>query len=129
MTRRGFTLLEVIVVLVVMGLTAALVAPALLPPRQTTASIQTVVRGVQRLALRRGETMLLEISQEGAWAATGTSSAIDGAVASGVLPDPHPRGDLALRVSPLGSCAWVLEASPSAWRPPLDPLTCRIGLE
>jgi prepilin-type N-terminal cleavage/methylation domain-containing protein len=128
MTRRGFTLLEVIVVLVVMGLTAALVAPALLPPKEPSASLQGVIRHTQNLALRRAETILLEVSSEGRWHTIGTSSAQDGPLSNGVLNEDAPPSDLALSVAPSGSCAWRLDPGAARPRPPLDPLTCRVSV-
>jgi prepilin-type N-terminal cleavage/methylation domain-containing protein len=126
----GFTLVEVVVVLIVLGLGAALVAPALTPQRtETPASLGKVVAHVQDLAARRGETLLLQVSPGGTWAAFGTASPEQEPLGTGALhgpvPGPGPGHGFSLRVDPLGSCGLTLEADTLAWQPPVDPLTCR----
>ncbi|MEJ2205757.1 MAG: prepilin-type N-terminal cleavage/methylation domain-containing protein [Gemmatimonadota bacterium] len=124
----GFTLLEIVVVLIVMGLAAALVVPALRPPQpnEPSASLQGVIRWVQDLAVRRGETVLLDVSAQGAWTAHGAASLEVGPLGAGELDGEPPRYGFSLRVGPMGSCGLTLEADTLGWRPPLDPLTCRV---
>ncbi len=124
----GFTLVEIVVVLVVLGLSAALVAPALLPPREEgpSASLWGVIAWVQDMALRRGETLVLEVTPDGSWTAFGASSLEVGPLGAGELDGDPPRHGFSLRVGPLGSCGLTLEADTLGWRPPVDPLTCRV---
>lgn len=129
MTARGFTLLEVVVVLVLIGLTTTLVAPALLSPSdEPSASLQGVIRHAQDLSLRRGETLVLEVSTERRWTVLGSAVAED-VVDRGGLEGDAPRGRVELWVTPVGSCGWALETAASDWIPPLDPLTCTLGKE
>jgi len=122
----GFTLLEIVVVLIVMGLSAALVAPALLRPRrEAPVSLGRVIAHVQDMAARRAETLVLEVSSAGAWSAFGTASPQEGPLAAGALDAMAPGHGFSLRVDPLGSCGLTLEADTLGWRPPVDPLTCR----
>ncbi|MGD8319600.1 MAG: prepilin-type N-terminal cleavage/methylation domain-containing protein [Gemmatimonadota bacterium] len=124
----GFTLVEIVVVLVVLGLGAALVAPALLPPRQEEpTSLGAVIARVQDVAARRGETLLLDVSPAGTWAAFGTASREEEALGAGALEGTVPLRAFTLRVDPLGSCGLTLEADTAGWRPPVDPLTCRLA--
>jgi prepilin-type N-terminal cleavage/methylation domain-containing protein len=127
-SRSGFTLLEVVVVLVLIGLTTAIVAPSLLPPdRGRSVTLQGVIALMQAAALRRGETLVLEVSAEGEWTAFGTAVP-DEVVATGRLDGDPPPGRIELRVAPLGSCGWDVEPEPSTWVPPLDPLTCTLSV-
>ena len=48
--RRGFTLVEVIVVLLLLGLVAALAAPVFILPDREKAGLAAVVRGARHLA-------------------------------------------------------------------------------
>lgn len=129
MTARGFTLLEVVVVLVLIGLTTTLVAPALLSPSdEPSASLQGVIRHAQHLSLRRGETLVLEVSTERRWTVLGSAVAGD-VVDTGALEGDAPRGRVELWVNPVGSCGGPLELAASDWMPPLDPLTCTLGRE
>lgn len=75
MTRRGFTLVEVIVVLVILSIAAAAVAPALLsrPPagaEQAAADVARRLASARRLAVERGEAVSLTIDPAaGTWRA------------------------------------------------------------
>jgi prepilin-type N-terminal cleavage/methylation domain-containing protein len=122
----GFTLLEIVVVLIVLGLSAALVAPALLSPRRDAPlSLGAVIAHVQDMAARRAETLVLEVSPGGAWTAFGTASPTERSLAAGEMDAPAPGRGFSLRIDPLGSCGQPLEADTLGWRPPVDPLTCR----
>jgi prepilin-type N-terminal cleavage/methylation domain-containing protein len=125
----GFTLVELMVVLILMGLATALVAPSLLPgPTDPDASLQRVLADAQAAAIRRGEPVLLEVGVRGEWTARGaSSSAADEVLGSGGLVEawvpPHPY---TLRIAPTGSCGMELAADTTGWRPPVDLLTCRV---
>lgn len=123
----GFTLLEVVVVLVIVGLGATLVVPALSPSTEEgRAALPVVIRHVQDMALRRGETLLLDVSPGGHWDVFGSVSLEDGAVAAGEISEGRPAHAFTLRVAPLGSCGLTLDSDSVGPPPDLDPLTCRV---
>ena len=119
---KGYTLIEVLVVLVVMGLAAALVAPALLPRRSDPAAVVTLVRHARAAAIRRAEAISLRI-EAGAWRMDGAASLQAGAIATGRLPSPPPAA-VTLVFSPLGSCSPDVESAAAGQALGLDPLTC-----
>ena len=120
---KGYTLIEVLVVLVVMGLAAALVAPALLPRRSDPAAVVTLVRHARAAAIRRAEAISLRIEASGAWRMDGAASIQAGAIATGRLPSPPPAA-VTLVFSPLGSCSPDVESAAAGQALGLDPLTC-----
>jgi prepilin-type N-terminal cleavage/methylation domain-containing protein len=125
--KRGFTLAEIVVVLVVLGLGAALVAPALVPPGQDdVVSISAVIGLAQNVAAGRGETVVLSVSPDGGWEIHGASSASAGALSAGHLPDSLSGSGFTLRVAPFGSCGTTLASDATEPGLNLDPLTCRI---
>ena len=124
--QRGFTLVEMLVVLILLGLAAGLVAPALLPARHTdTSQFAALVAASRDAALRRAEVMWLRVERSGAWRLDGDASAAQGAVATGRL-DAAPSVGFTLVISPLGSCAFDVRSDAAAQRIPLDPLTCEV---
>lgn len=121
----GFTLLELIVVLMLMALATTLVAPAVLRPmRDAESDIARLVRDARTTAMRRSEMVLLEITPDGAWRLDGASSLRDGPLATGTVDGWSGPGG-ALVVSPLGSCG-VDPDRPGLERLDLDPLTCQV---
>ncbi len=124
----GFTLLEIVVVLVILGLGAALVAPALLTSDEgERPTLAAVIGHVQDMAAQRGETLLLDVFPEGHWEVLGSASLADGTLASGELAGERPNRAFTLRVAPLGSCGLTLASDSMGPPPDLDPLTCRVG--
>jgi prepilin-type N-terminal cleavage/methylation domain-containing protein len=124
--RRGFTLVEILVVLILMGLLAGLVGPAFLPPRRPPESgLATLVRRAQDIAAQRGETVFLALAAGGAWRMDGAASLEAGAIATGRLDGyAAPAGTLV--VSAVGTCAWDVRSTAAAQAVPLDPLTCTL---
>jgi prepilin-type N-terminal cleavage/methylation domain-containing protein len=123
--RRGFTLVEVIVVLLLLGLVAALAAPVFILPDREKAGLATVVRGARHLAERRGENLYLDMGPEGRWSVTGAASLEEGRLAEGELPDyDGPRFRLVL--APIGTCALDVRSSRAASLVRVDPLTCEV---
>jgi prepilin-type N-terminal cleavage/methylation domain-containing protein len=121
----GFTLIEMLVVLVLLGMAAALAAPALRsfdPPRPALSSL---IPGTRDAAARRGETVYLRIAKSGEWRMEGAASSDAGPLASGRV-DPFPGLPLTIIVSPLGSCAFDLRSTEAARSIRLDPLTCKV---
>ncbi len=127
--RRGVTLLELLVVLLLLGITAALVLPALAPrlalrPGNDDAR-SALVATSRRLAIRRGESLRLRLDADGVWAlvAKGDGAVVD----TGRLPTRGREEALApmlLTIDALGSCI------PSATHVDeiFDPLTCTIPI-
>jgi prepilin-type N-terminal cleavage/methylation domain-containing protein len=121
----GFTLIEMLVVLVLLGMAAALAAPALRsldPPRPALSSL---IPGARDAAARRGETVYLRIAKSGEWRMEGAASSGAGPLATGRV-DPFPGLPLTIIVSPLGSCAFDLRSTEAARSIRLDPLTCKV---
>ncbi len=118
----GFTLVEVLVVLVLVGLLVALTAPALLPPEPEAAPTAELLRDARRLAARRSETVFLRVAPDGSWSLEGSSSRDAGPLARGRLAELAGPG-FTLEVSPLGTCGLDAPSS-AAVDLPVDPLTC-----
>ena len=123
--RLGVTLLELLVVLILMALSAAVVLPALLPP--STVSMDppgaAALAHARRSAIRRGESMRFQLSVDGAWA---LASVHDGnAVDSGRVLSRGLNGDtivaLNVLINSLGTCLPVAADGASA---SFDPLAC-----
>jgi prepilin-type N-terminal cleavage/methylation domain-containing protein len=125
-TRRGFTLLEIVVVVILMGIAAGLVIPALLPPRRPDGSpLSDLVRSARQTAARRGETLYVTISASGQWRFDGAASVTEGPLATGTIDEYQwPGGTLV--VSPIGTCAFDVRSGDAARALPLDPLTCEV---
>ncbi len=99
--RRGVTLLELLIVLTLMGVAAALVAPALVRPTAEPVSAgREIVNRARLQAVRRGEPLRVAMWANGAWV---LSTQRDGAVVdSGHVRDALPRADILMDA--LGSC-------------------------
>lgn len=123
--RGGFTLVEVIVVLLLLGLAAALAAPVFMAPQQDEAALATLVRSVRQLAERRGETLYLDMGREGRWSVVGSSSQEEGGLMEGELED-YEGPAFRLVLSPIGTCALDVRSSPAASALPVHPLTCEL---
>jgi len=123
--RSGLTLIEILVVLVLMGLAAALVAPALLPPHHDQSALTALLGSAREVAARRGEIVYLHIDPTGQWRMETGANPLQGALASGRV-EPFLTASVTLLVSPLGSCAFDLRSAAGAGAVALDPLTCQI---
>ena len=117
--RRAFTLIELVVVLAVMGLAIAIVAPSLvLPPRET--GVASIIANAKSIALRRAEEISLSVGDDGRWAAYAVRSGSE-PVSSGRI---NAREGIALKldISPLGLC--TVDETSSVPRATLDPFSC-----
>jgi prepilin-type N-terminal cleavage/methylation domain-containing protein len=120
----GYTLLEVIVVLLLLAVAATVAAPSLLSPRpDQSSSLRTVVGNAREAAVRRGELLRLRIDRSGSWQVIAVSSPRSKLLMSGRIPDTGETVDLLF--SPLGTCAPTPEALPAQVLAALDPLTCQ----
>ncbi len=117
------TLIEIVVVLVVLGVTLALVAPTFVsrPPSPETA-LQEVVESARRLALRRAETLTLSLETGGRWALEGRGASGGERLQTGVV-EGSGTGPLRLHISPLGACTLDAGAGESLL---VDPVRCRL---
>ncbi len=126
--RGGFTLVEVIVVLILLGLAAGLVAPAIIfSDREPQSQLAQVIAGTRDLAARRGESLHLHVAVSGEWTVEGAASVAEGAMASGRIDD-FPGPSFTLVVSPIGTCGFDVRSSDAARAFPVDPLTCELQL-
>ena len=117
--RRGFTLVEMLVVLVLLGLAAALVAPAFLTTAaQQTPELVELIGATRDAAMRRGQVVSLHVERSGAWRVEG--------VATGKLAKPLAATPFTLVVSPLGSCAFDVRSDAATRAIKLEPLTCEV---
>jgi prepilin-type N-terminal cleavage/methylation domain-containing protein len=124
--RPGYTLLEMLVVLALMGLAAALVLPALRTTGHRDSGLQTVVTATRAAAAHRGEVIYLRVEPDGAWHMEGGGSPLEGDLTGGRI-DALSTDPLTLIVSPVGSCAFdVRSTAAAAAVVTLDPLTCEI---
>lgn len=122
---RGFTLIEMIVVLVIISLAAALVAPSLLSVHKAGPALNSLIPAAREAAARREEMIYLRIATSGEWTMEGAVSPSAGALASGHI-DPFPGLPLTLIVSPLGTCSFDVRSASAAHVIRLNPLTCTI---
>ena len=114
----GFTLLEIVVTLVLLGLAAALVAPAFRTETSPDEGLRSILALTREAAVRRSQTLVLLVDARGSWriVASGDSSALG----AGRLNDGTK--DLRIRVNPLGAC--FNEGTSSAIA--LDAIVCTV---
>jgi prepilin-type N-terminal cleavage/methylation domain-containing protein len=96
----GFTLLEIVVTLVLIGLGAALVAPVFRRDILPDDAFPAVIAGARELAVRRAQGMLLQVDDRGAWRLTTIGDTVS--IGSGTLTTGP--GASRLRITPLGAC-------------------------
>ncbi len=125
---RGVTLIEMVVVLVLIGMTAALAAPALLRPARAESGVRELVSAAREAAIRRGETVYLRIGTSGEWRIEGSASAVPEVLLSGRV-DPFLEHTLTVLLSPTGSCALDAPSAMTAGDIRLDPLTCEVAAQ
>lgn len=126
--QPGFTLIEVVVVLVLIGLIVGLVAPTLVVPKAPEESpMAAVLRGARDLSARRGELLQLRVSPTGVWRLESTSAGVE-ALGSGTL-DGFRGPAFTLMVAPLGTCAFDARSTAAARSLALDPLACEFGAD
>ena len=96
----GFTLLEIVVTLVLIGLGTALVAPMFRRDALPDDDYPAVVSAARELAVRRAQRLVLDVDDRGQWrlSAAGDSTAIG----AGILTERVTASRLSL--TPLGAC-------------------------
>jgi prepilin-type N-terminal cleavage/methylation domain-containing protein len=123
--RSGFTLLELLVVLILMGLVAALVAPALLPRHRDQSALNTLLASARDLAAQRGDVVSVHIDPTGEWRMEAGGNPVQAPIATGRL-QPFFTVAVTLMVSPLGSCGFDVRSAAAVDAKALDPLTCEM---
>src|SRR5437870_12776354 len=116
--RSGFTLIEILVVLILMGLLFALVAPTLLPRHQDKSDVNALLRSAREVAARRGEVVYLHIDPTGDWRMEGTHTPL----ATGHV-QPFLTVAVTVMVSPLGTCCFDVRSAAAVGTVPLAPLS------
>ena len=96
----GFTLLEIVVTLLLIGLGTALVAPMFRRDRLPDDAWPAVVSAARELAVRRAQRLVLDVDERGQWrlSALGDSTTIGAGVLSERVVTSH------LSITPLGAC-------------------------
>ncbi|MGV3711296.1 MAG: prepilin-type N-terminal cleavage/methylation domain-containing protein [Gemmatimonas sp.] len=133
-TRRGVTLVELLVVLVLMAIGSALIVPALRLPDTESAEgpvanglmpspeVDGVIATARKLALDRGEPLRLRMAADGVW---GIVSARNGAAIASGRSEAHPSWAPDMTIDATGTCILgeraTLRAGARAW----DGLACR----
>ena len=112
----GFTFLEIVVTLVLIGLGAALVAPVFRRDQLPDDALSTVLAGARELAVRRAQDLILEIDAQGGWRLTARNDT--SSIAAGIVADAGKARRLT--VTPLGACLDASSAPPANW----DALDC-----
>ncbi len=122
--RSGFTLIEMLVVLILMGLVAVLVVPALVP-RHHQSPLNALLVSAREVAARRGEVVYVHIDPTGDWRMEAGANPHQAALATGRV-EPFFTAAVTLMVSPLGSCGFDVRSAAAVGADLLDPLTCEM---
>src|SRR2546427_12318804 len=101
--RSGFTLIEILVVLILMGLVAVLVAPALFPRHHDQSALNALLVSAREVAARRGEVVYLHIDPTGEWRMEAGAEPRPGPLAQGRVPSVFTAAATAVG-SPPGEC-------------------------
>ena len=121
--RRAFTLLELLVVLVLLGLAAAFVIPVLRRPVRSVDQLSVLERA-RAVAVRRGESVRLQFDATGAWTVRATADTTAAILLAGAASAAAPDAGIAqlILISALGSCfpEGNMVVGGSAW----DPARC-----
>ncbi len=124
--RSGVTLLELLVVLCLIGLVAAVVAPAIRAPAPARPALEQLMLAAREAAARRGEVVYLRIDASGRWRMEGAASPSPGVIAGGQIAPPGPA-PVTVILSPIGTCAVDVPTAAAGAAVGLDPLTCQPG--
>ena len=118
--RPGFTLLEVLVVLILLGVGFGLAVPAFVTPQDgATDGVQRILSTARRAAVRRAEAITVSVEPSGDWTIANGDRATP--PETGTL-DWEPGAHLRVRISPLGAC--VLDSNDASLS--IDAVSCRI---
>ena len=122
-SRRGVTLLELIVVLSLLGLMLAVVAPSfIIPAARSESDFARVLETARRTAILRAEPVTLSFADDGPWRLDGDATPGAPPIATGLL-GASPGRSGRVRISPLGTC--VLETIDAGAVAMWNPVGCR----
>ena len=123
--RFGFTLIEILVVLILMGLVAVLVVPGLLTRHHDQSELNALLKSAREVAARRGEVVYVHIDPSGEWRIEAGADSLQTPLATGRV-QPFVTTPVTLMVSPLGSCGFDVRSAAVVSAEALDPLTCEM---
>jgi len=121
---RGFTLLEMLVVLLLIGMAAALAAPVLLRTNPDWSGFDELIATAREAAVRRGEVLYRRVSTSGQWSLEAANAPTPDPLASGHVGSVG--APLTLMISPNGSCMFDVATVARGTTLRLDPLTCEV---
>src|SRR5256712_6125455 len=101
--RSGFTLIEMLVVLILMGLVAVLVVPALFPRHHDQSALNALLVSAREVAARRGEVVYVHIDPTGDWRMEAGAHPPPATLATRRV-EPVFIAAVTLLVAPLGRC-------------------------
>lgn len=113
---RGFTLLEVAVTLVLIGLAAALIAPSVFREASSAPALGRVLAQAREVAVRRAQSLAFGADEQGNWKLT----TVDDTTTIGAGRFEGPAVALRLRITPLGACLAEGATPPGDW----DAIAC-----
>ena len=109
--RSGLTLIEVMIVIAILAIMAAIVYPIIFAQKPTPAATEmAVVEHAKALAIARAEPVRVTIERDGTWQIVSEAAPDSAPLAFGALSEAPPEG-LVLRVTQLGTCLPVESAA------------------
>jgi prepilin-type N-terminal cleavage/methylation domain-containing protein len=120
----GYTLLEIAVVLLLIGMAAALAAPVLLRANPSRSGFEELIATSREAAVRRGEVLYLRVGTSGQWSLEAASAPTPDPLASGHIE--AIGSPLTLMLQPNGSCMFDVATVSRGTAIRLDPLTCEV---
>jgi Tfp pilus assembly protein FimT len=119
-------LIEMLVVLLLIGMGAALAMPAFLRSGPEKSPLHALLGNAREAAVRRGEMVFLRIGESGEWRIeSGATTRESSNVVMEGHTDRFPTA-LTLLVSPTGTCMLDVPSVVAASHIQLDPLTCEL---
>jgi prepilin-type N-terminal cleavage/methylation domain-containing protein len=122
--RTGLTLIELLIVIAILAIAAAIVYPNVFPPSEAPAapSEETLLEQARSTAVARAQVLRVDVAANGAWKIV-SESAADSVLHSGTLAEA-PVAAYAVRVTELGVCLPV--ASEQREGPAVDAVSCTV---
>lgn len=120
----GYTLLEIAVVLVLIGMAAAFAAPVLLRVNPGRSNFEELIASGRETAIRRGEVLYLKVGTSGQWSLEAAGTPTADPLASGHID--AVGSPLILMFQPNGSCMFDVTTVSRGTAIRLDPLTCEV---
>lgn len=121
--RGGFTLVELIVVLAIMGLSAVVVT-TMRPPAPEAQSTEAIVTRARRLAVQRAQLVTLDLGRDGYWSVVAPHNGVGGGTGGDTVASGRgdwPAAPVTITIDAMGSC----RPDPQGGGASFDPLRCR----